>query len=70
MHIVSIDIVGLIIQVVGTAERRERLLPPLARGEQPASVLYSEPEVGGHGPSLGTPAVSHVPNPSPVINCY
>jgi alkylation response protein AidB-like acyl-CoA dehydrogenase len=46
VHIVSIDIVGLIIQMVGTEEQRERLLPPLARGEWSASVLYSEPGVG------------------------
>ncbi|GAA4608239.1 acyl-CoA dehydrogenase family protein [Actinoallomurus liliacearum] len=57
VHIVSVDIVGLIIQMVGTEEQKNRLLPPLARGEQAASVLYSEPGVGSDLSALRARAV-------------
>lgn len=52
VHIVSVDIVGLILQTHGTAEQKKRYLPELARGEQSASILYSEPGVGSDLSSL------------------
>ncbi|WP_067460599.1 acyl-CoA dehydrogenase family protein [Actinomadura macra] len=56
VHVVSVDIVGLIIQLAGTPEQRRRLLPPLARGESSASVLYSEPGAGSDLAALRTRA--------------
>jgi len=56
VHIVSIDIVGLILLMVGTREQQARYLPPLALGAQSASVLYSEPGVGSDLSSLRTRA--------------
>ncbi|GAB3887234.1 acyl-CoA dehydrogenase family protein [Kibdelosporangium lantanae] len=46
VHIVSIDIVGLVLMMVGTDAQKATYLPALAAGEQSASVLYSEPGVG------------------------
>jgi alkylation response protein AidB-like acyl-CoA dehydrogenase len=57
VHVVSIDIVGLIVQMVGTEEQRRRLLPPLARGESSASVLYTETGAGSDLAALSTRAV-------------
>ncbi len=57
VHIVSIDIIGQILQLVGTEEQRARLLPPLARGEQSASVLYTEPQAGSDLGALETRAI-------------
>lgn len=57
VHIVSVDIVGLVLMMVGTEAQKSTYLPPLAAGEQSASVLYSEPGVGSDLAALGTRAV-------------
>jgi alkylation response protein AidB-like acyl-CoA dehydrogenase len=46
VHTVAIDIVGTFLLAVGTPRQKRDWLPPLARGEQVASVLFSEPGVG------------------------
>ncbi|MET9853367.1 acyl-CoA dehydrogenase family protein [Streptomyces sp. NPDC006450] len=45
-HVLSVDIVGRFVLDSGTDAQRERLLPPLARGEQIATVLFTEPQAG------------------------
>jgi alkylation response protein AidB-like acyl-CoA dehydrogenase len=55
-HVLSVDIVGLFVLMAGTAEQKQRLLPPLARGERIATVLYSEPGVGSDLGALRTTA--------------
>ncbi|MEU8837356.1 acyl-CoA dehydrogenase family protein [Streptomyces sp900116325] len=55
-HVLSVDIVGLFLLMAGTQEQKARHLPPLARGESIATVLYSEPGVGSDLGSLRTTA--------------
>ncbi|MER8188480.1 acyl-CoA dehydrogenase family protein [Kitasatospora sp. NPDC094015] len=55
-HVLSVDIVGLFLLMAGTDEQKARHLPPLARGERLATVLYSEPGVGSDLGSLRTTA--------------
>ncbi|NEB79608.1 acyl-CoA dehydrogenase [Streptomyces sp. SID14478] len=45
-HVLSVDIVGRFVLDSGTDAQRARLLPPLARGEQIATVLFTEPQAG------------------------
>lgn len=56
VHIVSVDIVGLVLLLVGTERQKRTYLPALAAGEQSASVLYSEPGVGSDLAALRTRA--------------
>ncbi len=56
VHVLSIDIVGLFLLMAGTPEQKRRYLPPLARGEQTATVLYTELEAGSDLASLTTRA--------------
>lgn len=56
VHINSIDIVGLFLLLAGTEHQKQRFLPPMARGEMIASVLYSEPDSGSDLSSLTTRA--------------
>jgi alkylation response protein AidB-like acyl-CoA dehydrogenase len=46
VHTLSIDIVGLAIQLFGTPAQRQQWLPRLAAGEGAGCVLLSEPEIG------------------------
>jgi alkylation response protein AidB-like acyl-CoA dehydrogenase len=55
-HVLSIDIVGLFLLMVGTAEQKAKYLPPLARGESIATVLYTEPHCGSDLAALRTRA--------------
>jgi alkylation response protein AidB-like acyl-CoA dehydrogenase len=55
-HVLSVDIVGLFLLMVGTDEQKRRYLPPLARGEQIATVLYTEPHCGSDLAALRTRA--------------
>jgi alkylation response protein AidB-like acyl-CoA dehydrogenase len=55
-HVLSIDIVGMFLLGVGTEEQRARWLPPLARGEKIAAVLFTEPECGSDLSRLTTRA--------------
>jgi len=57
VHALSVDIVGTFLLKFGTDEQKARYLPPLARGERSATVLYSEPGVGSDLASLTTRAV-------------
>ncbi|RII13400.1 Acryloyl-CoA reductase (NADH) [Streptomyces sp. YIM 130001] len=45
-HVLSVDIVGRFVLDSGTDAQRTRLLPALARGEQIATVLFTEPQAG------------------------
>ncbi|MQY12861.1 putative acyl-CoA dehydrogenase FadE17 [Streptomyces sp. RB5] len=56
-HTLTIDIVGLAVLRYGTDAQRARLLPPLARGEGLAGVLFSEPDAGSDLAALRTRAV-------------
>ncbi len=56
VHVLSIDIVGLFLLMAGTPQQKRRHLPPLARGEQTATVLYTEPEAGSDLAALTTRA--------------
>ncbi|WP_316520093.1 acyl-CoA dehydrogenase family protein [Kitasatospora brasiliensis] len=56
VHTLGIDIVGLALQLFGTETQKQRLLPPLARGESAAGVLFSEPEAGSDLSALRTRA--------------
>ncbi|MGP3983802.1 acyl-CoA dehydrogenase family protein [Streptomyces sp. KR80] len=56
VHTLSIDIVGLALLLYGTDRQKERLLPPIARGESAAGVLFSEPEAGSDLAALRTRA--------------
>ncbi len=53
----TILIVGLFIQMVGTAEQKARHLPAIAAGLRFASVLYTEPHCGSDLSALSTVAV-------------
>lgn len=55
-HVLSVDIVGLFLLLVGTPEQKKRFLPPIARGEKAATVLYTEPDSGSDLSSLRTRA--------------
>jgi alkylation response protein AidB-like acyl-CoA dehydrogenase len=57
LYVNTIQIVGLFLLMAGTPEQRARHLPPLARGERSASVLYTEPGSGSDLGSLSTMAV-------------
>lgn len=56
LYVNGIQTVGQFILTAGSDEQRARLLPPLARGELFASVLYTEPEVGSDLGGLRTTA--------------
>lgn len=55
-HVLSIDIVGRFVLDSGTEAQRGRLLPPLARGEQIATVLFTEPHGGSDLSRMATRA--------------
>ncbi|MFF5639406.1 acyl-CoA dehydrogenase family protein [Streptomyces sp. NPDC012825] len=55
-HTLSIDIVGLAVLLYGSERQKTRLLPPIARGESIAGVLFSEPEAGSDLSALRTRA--------------
>jgi alkylation response protein AidB-like acyl-CoA dehydrogenase len=55
-HVLSIDIVGLFLLTEGTEAQKRRFLPPLARGESIATVLYTEPHCGSELAALTTRA--------------
>lgn len=55
-HTLAVDIVGLAVLMFGTDAQRQRYLPPLARGEATATVLFSEPDVGSDLAALRTRA--------------
>ncbi|MQA25136.1 MAG: acyl-CoA dehydrogenase [Micromonosporaceae bacterium] len=56
VHTLGVDIVGLAVHRHGTEAQKDRLLPPLARGEATASVLFSEPDAGSDLGALQTRA--------------
>ena len=56
VHTLSVDIVGLAVQRLGTPEQRARWLPRIASGEGAGCVLLSEPDVGSDLGSLTTRA--------------
>ncbi|MGW6275339.1 acyl-CoA dehydrogenase family protein [Streptomyces sp. NPDC055060] len=56
-HVLSIDTVGQFLLDVGTPEQRARHLPRLARGEEIATVLFTEPHCGSDLAALRTTAV-------------
>ncbi|MFL6138261.1 MAG: acyl-CoA dehydrogenase family protein [Frankiaceae bacterium] len=56
VHTLSIDIVGLALNLFGTSGQRQRWLPQLAAGESIGCVLLSEPDVGSDLPALATRA--------------
>jgi alkylation response protein AidB-like acyl-CoA dehydrogenase len=57
VHALSVDIVGLFLLRFGTDAQKARYLPPIARGERSATVLYSEPSVGSDLAALETRAI-------------
>ena len=56
VHVNTVDIIGFFVLLVATPAQKQRLLPPIARGELNVSVLYSEPGVGSDLASLQTRA--------------
>lgn len=54
----TVEIVGLFLLLAGSEEQKRRLLPPMARGEMVAAVLYTEPDAGSDLSSLATRAVA------------
>ncbi|MFI6377775.1 acyl-CoA dehydrogenase family protein [Streptomyces sp. NPDC050546] len=56
-HVLSIDTVGQLLLLAGTPEQRTRHLPALAKGEQIATVLFTEPHCGSDLAALRTRAV-------------
>ncbi|MGE5829299.1 MAG: acyl-CoA dehydrogenase family protein [Micromonosporaceae bacterium] len=56
LYVNTVQIVGLFLLMAGTAKQKATYLPPLARGELFASVLYTEPESGSDLGSLSTVA--------------
>jgi alkylation response protein AidB-like acyl-CoA dehydrogenase len=46
VHTLSVDIVGLAVQLLGTADQQRQWLPRLASGSTAGCVLLSEPEIG------------------------
>ena len=57
LHVNTIQIVGLFLLMVGSAEQKAEHLPGLAAGRRFASVLYTEPDSGSDLASLSTTAV-------------
>jgi alkylation response protein AidB-like acyl-CoA dehydrogenase len=55
-HVNSVRNAGRCLMLCGSDRQRERLLPPLARGDSLAAVLYSEPDTGSDLASLRTTA--------------
>lgn len=55
-HTLSVDIVGQAVLSYGTERQKARLLPPIARGESIAGVLFSEPGAGSDLSALRTRA--------------
>jgi alkylation response protein AidB-like acyl-CoA dehydrogenase len=55
-HTLAVDIVGLGVLLFGRDDQRQRYLPPLARGEATAAVLFSEPDAGSDLGALQTRA--------------
>ncbi|MFF4140768.1 acyl-CoA dehydrogenase family protein [Streptomyces sp. NPDC001698] len=45
-HVNTVQIVGQFLLMAGSDEQKRRYLPPIARGESFASVLYTEPDAG------------------------
>ncbi|MFF0430537.1 MULTISPECIES: acyl-CoA dehydrogenase family protein [unclassified Streptomyces] len=45
-HVNTVQIVGQFLLMAGSEEQKRRYLPPIARGESFASVLYTEPDAG------------------------
>ncbi|MET7638018.1 acyl-CoA dehydrogenase family protein [Streptomyces sp. NPDC005438] len=56
VQVLSIDIVGMMLLHEGTETQRKTHLPPLAAGEQIATVLFTEPECGSDLSALRTRA--------------
>lgn len=56
LYVNGIQTIGQFVLMAGTADQKARLLPPLARGERFASVLYTEPDVGSDLSGLTTTA--------------
>jgi len=56
VHTLTVDIVGLAIQVMGTEAQKQQWLPGLAAGTSLGSVLLTEPEIGSDLSGLSTRA--------------
>jgi alkylation response protein AidB-like acyl-CoA dehydrogenase len=56
LHVNTVQIVGLFLLMAGSTAQKRTHLPPLARGERFASVLYTEPDSGSDLGSLQTTA--------------
>jgi alkylation response protein AidB-like acyl-CoA dehydrogenase len=56
VHTLTVDIVGLAIQVMGTEAQKQQWLPGLAAGTSLGSVLLTEPEIGSDLAGLSTRA--------------
>ncbi|WP_128896680.1 acyl-CoA dehydrogenase family protein [Longirhabdus pacifica] len=56
LHVISIQIVGMLLYMVANEEQKERYLIPMAAGEKYAAVLYTEPHAGSDLSSLKTEA--------------
>ena len=57
LYVNTVQIVGLFLLMAGSEQQKAMHLPPLARGERFASVLYTEPGSGSDLGSLSTVAV-------------
>ncbi|MEW2500997.1 acyl-CoA dehydrogenase family protein [Amycolatopsis sp. NPDC047767] len=55
-HVLSVDIVGAFLLAAGTERQKAEHLPPLARGERIATVLFTEPGCGSDLTALSTRA--------------
>ena len=55
VHTLSVDIVGLAIQRLGTEAQKRRWLPRIASGEGAGCVLLTEPEIGSDLGGLSRP---------------
>jgi alkylation response protein AidB-like acyl-CoA dehydrogenase len=56
LHVNSIQIVGLLLLLSGDERQKRRYLPPLARAESFAGVLYTEPQAGSDLSGIATQA--------------
>jgi alkylation response protein AidB-like acyl-CoA dehydrogenase len=56
LHVISIQIVGMLLLKVATEKQKQLLLPPMAKGEAYACVLYTEPSAGSDLGGLKTRA--------------
>jgi alkylation response protein AidB-like acyl-CoA dehydrogenase len=56
LYVNGLQTVGQLVLATGTEEQRARFLPPLARGECFATVLYTEPDAGSDLSALTTSA--------------